>query len=443
MTISIRWSAVGFVCLLASIQPLWGQYDDFPGPYCADPRYGGCCDSRQDTCSVPISTTLCYCDEFCNRTTNSDCCPDFRKVCLGIAPDPILRCHHKGTYFTQFDPPIKDNCNLCRCESNGQVICDRDPCLVDEDLLRSINDNTFVNGWEARNYSEFWARKYADGLDLRLGTFEPTYPVKAMTRLTSRRGEIRRSFDARDQWPGLVSRVVDQGWCGSSWAVSTTSVASDRFAILSKGREVVHLAPQQLLSCVRKQRGCNGGHLDVAWNYLRRIGVANEECYPYEASRNKCKIHRGADLKSLHCELPTKVPRQHFYQMGPAYSLNNETDIMTEIQRSGSVQATMRVYRDFFSYSSGIYRHTQTDSERSGFHSVRIVGWGEEDEGFTVSKYWIAANSWGTWWGEDGYFRILRGSNECEIENYVLASWADVFTKQKVPQQTFARRRLH
>uniref|UniRef100_A0A1L8DP85 Putative cysteine proteinase tin-ag n=1 Tax=Nyssomyia neivai TaxID=330878 RepID=A0A1L8DP85_9DIPT len=441
MTMSIRWSILGIVCVLIALQPLLAQYDDFPGPYCADNRYGGCCNSRQDTCAVPISTTLCYCDEFCNRTTNSDCCPDYQEICLGILPpDPILGCHHNGIYFTQFDAPIKDNCNLCRCQPNGQTLCDRDICLVDEHLLRTINSG--YNGWRATNYTEFWGRKFSDGLDLRLGTFEPTYPVKAMTRLTNRRGELPQSFDARDQWPGFVTHVVDQGWCGSSWAVSTTSVASDRYAILSKGREVVQLAPQQLLSCVRKQRGCNGGHLDVAWNYLRRIGLANEECYPYEASRSKCRVHRGADLVSLKCQLPSKVPRQHFYQMGPAYSLNNETDIMAEIQRSGPVQATIRVYRDFFSYSGGIYRHSQSESEKGGFHSVRLVGWGEEQEGYSVTKYWIAANSWGTWWGENGYFRILRGSNECEIENYVLASWADVFTKQKASGQTFARRRF-
>jgi hypothetical protein len=36
----------------------------------------------------------------------------------------------------------------------------------------------------------------------------------------------------------------------------------------------------------------------------------------------------------------------------------------------------------------------------------------------------LAANSWGTYWGENGYFRIRRGDNACEIEQYVLAAWA-------------------
>ena len=60
--------------------------------------------------------------------------------------------------------------------------------------------------------------------------------------------------------------------CRSSWAVSTASVASDRFSVKSKGLEMVDMASQQLLSCAKRQQGCTGGHLDIAWNYFRRWG---------------------------------------------------------------------------------------------------------------------------------------------------------------------------
>ncbi|XP_037952492.1 tubulointerstitial nephritis antigen-like [Teleopsis dalmanni] len=106
---------------------------------------------------------------------------------------------------------------------------------------------------------------------------------------------------------------------------------------------------------------------------------------------------------------------------------------MAEIFHSGPVQATMRIYRDFFAYSGGIYRHTGASrGSETGFHSVKLVGWGEEHNGI---KYWIAANSWGPWWGEHGYFRILRGENECGIEEYVLAAWPNVYNyyKSKLP----------
>lgn len=76
--------------------------------------------------------------------------------------------------------------------------------------------------------------------------------------------------------------------------------------------------------------------------------------------------------------------------MGPAYSLNHESDIMLEILHHGPVQATMRVYHDFFLYSTGIYQHSSFGAdERSGFHSVRLIGWGEIHDGLNTIKYWV------------------------------------------------------
>lgn len=55
---------------------------------------------------------MCYCDEFCDRAVNGDCCPDYESYCLGIEQAPIKACLHNGKYFGQHDPPIRDNCNL-------------------------------------------------------------------------------------------------------------------------------------------------------------------------------------------------------------------------------------------------------------------------------------------------------------------------------------------
>jgi hypothetical protein len=68
------------------------------------------------------------------------------------------------------------------------------------------------------------------------------------------------------------------------------------------------------------------------------------------------------------------------------------------------------VYEDFENYVSGIYYHVT--GALLGGHAVRFVGWGEENG----TKYWRVANSWNPFWGEDGYFRIRRGTNECGIE---------------------------
>ncbi|KAK0175083.1 hypothetical protein PV327_008864 [Microctonus hyperodae] len=95
-------------------------------------------------------------------------------------------------------------------------------------------------------------------------------------------------------------------------------------------------------------------------------------------------------------------------------------------RRKKTFDSTMKVYQDFFVYHGGIYRHSKlAENYRTGYHSVRIIGWGEEFSGNNPPvKYWIVANSWGTHWGENGFFRIQKGINECEIETFVLGIWA-------------------
>ena len=48
-----------------------------------------------------------------------------------------------------------------------------------------------------------------------------------------------------------------------------------------------------------------------------------------------------------------------------------------------------------------------------GGHAVKILGWGSDA---AAGPYWLVANSWSPGWGEAGYFRIARGTNECGIE---------------------------
>lgn len=60
-----------------------------------------------------------------------------------------------------------------------------------------------------------------------------------------------------------------------------------------------------------------------------------------------------------------------------------------------------------------MYQHT-TGSLLGG-HAVKLLGWGEEDG----TPYWLIANNWNTDWGDEGLFKIKRGSNECGIENNI------------------------
>ena len=98
-----------------------------------------------------------------------------------------------------------------------------------------------------------------------------------------------------------------------------------------------------------------------------------------------------------------------------AYSISGEANIMQEIYENGSVEASFSVYDDFPDYKTGVYQHVT--GGYLGGHSIKILGWGVENG----VKYWLCANDWGNEWGDNGYFKIRKGNNECGIESSATA----------------------
>jgi len=76
----------------------------------------------------------------------------------------------------------------------------------------------------------------------------------------------------------------------------------------------------------------------------------------------------------------------------------NIDQIKDRIMNYGPVTVHFEVFSDFYSYHSGVYKHVSGSSE--GWHAVAFVGWSNTD------SCWIVKNSWGTDWGEDGWFRV-------------------------------------
>jgi len=104
------------------------------------------------------------------------------------------------------------------------------------------------------------------------------------------------------------------------------------------------------------------------------------------------------------------------HYLSNAYDVGgNVSGIQSDMMTNGPVEACFTVYADFVNYKSGVYQY-QTGSALGG-HCVKIIVWGVENG----TPYWLCNNSWTTYWGDNGQFKILRGQDECGIEDDVVA----------------------
>jgi len=216
--------------------------------------------------------------------------------------------------------------------------------------------------------------------------------------------------------------ILDQGKCGSCWAHGATSAISDRLC-LNKGT-FLQLGPLDLTSCDNNDNGCNGGDPMSAWSYAQSSGLVTEACYPYLTS-NGGPIPTCTPEPCLHFVTTPQCTSQCVngadwagdkHYVSNIYRVQGLDQIQAEITNNGPVEAAFDVFQDFITYTSGVYTH-QTGSMLGG-HAVKLMGYGTASDG---TDYWLCANSWTTAWGDNGYFKIRRGTDECGIEDGIVA----------------------
>jgi cathepsin B len=240
------------------------------------------------------------------------------------------------------------------------------------------------------------------------------------------------AFDSRTQWPNCptLKEVRDQGSCGSCWAFGAVEAMSDRICIASNGEVNAHVSAEDLLSCCDScGDGCNGGDPASAWRFFDDAGLVSggnynsrQGCRPYSiaecehhvnGTRPPCKSELDPTPPCVKkCETGYSVPYPKDKHYGKStYRIDSDQEqIKAEIMKHGPIEVDFGVYADFVNYKSGVYQHVT--GEFLGGHAVKLLGWGVENG----TPYWLLVNSWNTDWGDNGFFKVLRGKNECGIE---------------------------
>jgi len=104
------------------------------------------------------------------------------------------------------------------------------------------------------------------------------------------------------------------------------------------------------------------------------------------------------------CSAVTNPP---MYKVSSHGQVNGTVNMQNEIYARGPIACTIAVTSAFESYSGGIF--SDSTGARGANQVVEIVGWGP--------GYWIGRNSWGTYWGEHGWFQMAMGVDTLGVES--------------------------
>ncbi|XP_070588147.1 cathepsin K-like [Erythrolamprus reginae] len=244
-------------------------------------------------------------------------------------------------------------------------------------------------------------------LDQRLRSLLPplhnTTIAKGTTFKSSDDADIPKSVDWRKK--GAVTKVKNQGSCFAPWAFSATGALEGMH--FKKTGKLVSLSEQNLLDC--SQRGCNNEWTDVAFQtVIKEGGINSEESYPYDGQKLCCRYKPEESI--------TRCNSFGWIMVG------DEKALQEAVAKIGPISVGIDARsKKFWLYKSGIYTE-RYGGERQINHFMLIVGYKETSKD---GGYWIIKNSLSTTWGEKGYMRLAKGSNQCAIANYAVYPLAD------------------
>lgn len=322
---------------------------------------------------------------------------------------------------TDLEKDIRKVNKLSKIEEFRNLVNDRKIYSKNLNFVNKINSHQ--SSWTAKHYDFMENMKITDlvrmagGKNSKIINKPKPAPTDEATRKLA--DSLPDNFDWRDiSGTSFVSPVRNQGACGSCYAFGSLGMNEARLRVATNNTVQTIFSTQDIVECSEYSQGCDGGFpYLIGGKYAEDYGLVEESCNPYTGKDGACSTKKACD----------RSYSTRYQYVGGFYGACNEALMQIELVKNGPVAVAFEVYNDFMTYSGGIYHHTfLKDIDNFGFnpfqltnHAVLLVGYGTEEGG---EKYWIVKNSWGEGWGENGFFRIRRGTDECAIESIAVIS---------------------
>jgi cathepsin X len=218
-------------------------------------------------------------------------------------------------------------------------------------------------------------------------------------------------------------------YCGSCWAQGSTSAIADRFNILDGGLNAtpVSLDAQVIVNC-QAGGSCDGGNPGLVYRYAHKNGIPSGSCEQYTAYNLVDRMCEDIDI-CRDCSYPppadgedplarcTAVEHKKYY-VSEYYKLKGVDQMKAELAANGPISCGIHATDNFENNYDGTTIYSEKLLVAPINHEISVIGYGVSDEG---EEYWIGRNSWGTYWGDYGFFYMKMYEDNLNIEKDCVA----------------------